>query len=51
MTRELTTSVETIRAMVEQKVREADSRKRSAIAKAVWARRKANPAQQKGLIE
>lgn len=33
---------EVIRLMVEQQVREADSRKRSAIAKAVWARRKAN---------
>ena len=31
-----------IRAMIEQQVREADSRKRSAIAKAAWARRKAN---------
>ena len=33
---------EAIRALVEQQVREADSRKRSAIAKAAWARRKAN---------
>jgi len=33
---------EAIRAMVEQQVREADSRKLSAIAKAAWARRKAN---------
>ncbi|WP_291539642.1 hypothetical protein [Brevundimonas sp.] len=31
-----------IRAMAEQQVRGADSRKRSAIAKAAWARRKAN---------